>query len=243
MIYNSDLKKWKILFSDYFNLFFFLFLLFFFFILFIFLVLLRLLLDIFFFSQKPFLSSHLLLLLLFLLDLFDLVFLVKLLLPYFERFLCDRREGRKFGSFKNFFNFFFHSLLWLIKLAFNQVLVDPGTSLFNDIIDDRSISILIYDVLYFVGYGDEVVPCNASKRLNLVFERSFGVILGKFKHDVDLVLKLISNIGFAQDVELLRSSFFDYVKLIQVNAWKGFEFVILTPNTLNISHLWCWIIY
>ena len=96
--------------------------------------------------------------------------------------------------------------------------MNPGSSFFNNIIDDGSISVVIYDVLYFVRDCNEVISGDSCKRLDFVFERPFGIILGELKHDVDLVLKLIANIGFAEYAKLMGSTFLNDVKLIKVDA-------------------------
>ena len=117
--------------------------------------------------------------------------------------------------------------------------MDPGTRLFDNIVDNGFISILVYDILYFVGNGDQIVPGDACEWLYLVFKWSFRVALRKFEHQIDLIFKLISEIGFAIDNELLRIGLFDDLKLVEIDKGECFKLIILTLYALYICHGVC----
>jgi hypothetical protein len=170
------------------------------------------------FAQKPLFPSDLHLSLFFVLISFGSIFSVKLFLPSIEVLDCNRGKGSEFGSLKHFLDFLNGVLLNFVGSALHQILMNPASGLLHDIKNNR---FLVTISNYFINLLDDVVdivPSQAGDRLDLVAKRSERVLLGELEHDVDLVFELIALIGFAEDVEFVRGSLLDHLKLIEVDV-------------------------
>lgn len=92
------------------------------------------------------------------------------------------------------------------------------------------------DVFYLLGDMVDVVASDASDRFYLILDGGIGVLLCVFELQVDLIIKLIVGIGFAQDVEFVGSCLFEDCKFVQVDVGEGGELVILDAQMFNFRH-------
>lgn len=73
----------------------------------------------------------------------------------------------------------------------------------------------------------DVVSGESCNGFDFIAERSSWIFFGKLKHDIDLILQLVTFVGLAQDIEFIGSSLLDYLEFIEVDVGQGSEFVLL----------------
>lgn len=163
---------------------------------------------------------------------------IELFFPGHKTLDGDWGECREFGSFEDFFDFFDDLLFLHVGFSFNKVLNDPNSDFLNDIVNDGFVSVFINDV--FDPFGDfiQIIPGDAGNWLDLVSDGSFGVGLGVFEMQVELVLELVfGKVRSDEYVELVGSVLLDNMELIQVNVWQDVELVLLNAFALDLSFL------
>lgn len=161
---------------------------------------------------------------------------VKLPLPGQEVLDSDWGEGCELGPFE--YGFFPDDLLFLDfdGPALNQVLMDPVPGFLDDVEDDWLFVAVEDDVLDLLGDVVDVVPGDAGDGFDFVLDGGEGVFLGELKHEVDLVLHLVADVGLAQHVELVRGSLLHHLKLIQIDVLQRSELVPLLSQVLYLHH-------
>lgn len=135
-----------------------------------------------FFPQKPLFSCNFNLSLFFL-NFFKFVFCIKFFLPSSKRLNSNRCKCGKFRLLKYFLLFLSKFIFILhISFSFDQILWNPRSGFFDYIINKRSIFITVNKIFNGICDGNHVIPGNTHDRLYLIFERSVGIVLSKFKH-------------------------------------------------------------
>jgi len=152
---------------------------------------------------------------------------VKLFFPRVEILHCDRSESCKFRSFEYFFDFGYLCFLSLVGSAFDQVLMNPVSGFLNDIKNDRFLLAILDDLINYFDDMIDVVSGKSCNRLDFITKGIGWIFFGKLKHDIDLILQLVTFVRFTQDIEFVGCSLLDYLELIEVDVGQGSEFVLL----------------
>lgn len=126
---------------------------------------------------------------LFLSNLF--VFELKLFLPSQKVLSSNRSECSKLWSLKHLLDFLFNLKISLISSSLNQEVNNPQSNLFNNIIDDRFIPILVDNIFNKFSNLVNIIPSDTSHRFDLILDRCFGIGFGILKVNIELILVLM----------------------------------------------------
>lgn len=163
---------------------------------------------------------------------------IELFLPGHKTLDCDWGKCREFGPFEDFFDLFDDLLFFHVGFSFNKVLNNPNPDFLNDIVNDGFVSVVINDVFDPLSDFIQIIPGDAGNWLDLVSDGSFGVGLGVFEMQVELVLELmLGKVRSDEYVELVGSVLLDDMELIQVNVGQNVELVLLNAFALDLSLL------
>lgn len=119
------------------------------------------------------------------------MFELKLFLPSQEVLNSNRCERSKLWSLKHLFDFLFNFEISLIGSSLYQEVNNPEPDLFDNIIDDGFIPILVDDI--FDEFSDlvKIIPGDTSHRFDLILDRCFRVGFGILKVNIELILVLM----------------------------------------------------
>ena len=160
------------------------------------------------------------------------MFKVELFFPGEETFDSDGSESSEFGSFEEFFGFLDDLDFGFVGSTLDEVLSDPESDFFDDIVDDGFSSVFVDEIFDFFGDGIEIISGDTSDGFDIVFEWSFGVGFGEFKLNGEFVLKLVfREVRSDENGEFMRGMFLTWMELVQINIGKNIEFVLLESQT------------
>jgi hypothetical protein len=75
--------------------------------------------------------------------------------------------------------------------------MNPISCFLNDVENNRLLLTILNNLINDFYYVIYVVSGESCYGLDLVSERSVGIVFGELKHDIDLVLQLIAFVRFA----------------------------------------------
>lgn len=115
----------------------------------------------------------------------------ELFLPCVEVFNGNWSKSSEFWPFKYFFGFLFDLEVGFVSSALNEEINNPKSDFFNDFIDNGFVSIFVDEVLDSFGDCNEIVSGDSSHGFDVILDGSFGVGLGVFEVEGELILELM----------------------------------------------------
>lgn len=92
--------------------------------------------------------------------------------------------------------------------------MNPISGFLNDVKNNRFLLTILDNLINDLDNMIYIVSSEPCNRLDLVAERSGGVVFGELEHDIDLILQLIAFVRFAQNVEFVGCSLLDNLEFI-----------------------------
>ena len=96
--------------------------------------------------------------------------------------------------------------------------MNPIPCLLDNIKNNWFLLTIVYNFVNNFDNVIDIVPSQPSYRLDLISQRGSWIFLSEFKHDIDLVLKLIAFVWFAQNIEFVGGCLFDNLELVEIDV-------------------------
>jgi len=162
------------------------------------------------------------------------MFKIKFSFPSSETLDCNRCKSCKFRSFEKFLFFLDNFGFDLISFSFDKKINYPKSYFFNNIINNRLISIFIDKIFNSFSNCVEIISCDTSYWFNIVLDWCFRICFSVFEMNWELIFELeFRKIWSDQDGKFVWNVLFGDMELIKINVRQNFKLILLNTLTLK----------